>query len=310
MSALFNNGVKVLKDNATNIIGVVKQEVLSNVSPCRTHSRELTELVRFIINKSVENVDFNKMITNLKKVTTMCADDINKIIYEEVSRILKAAIVLDYILQKSVNNDDGVSYSFNEEKYYFSISYGNESNEEKLSQFLENLVLLHKEFIGQNIELYNKNYEVKIIKLAVSKLKHFSPIKRGGTDLFTDILEAEPDKLDKLYNEIINLSDNDKKTQQGEAAAEAEAEAEAEAADLRGGKRKTKAYSKKVAKKPVASQKKQSIYKEIFGKQMKIYKMPDSRKEYVKYKGDLHLITDYKSLIMKQKANAKPKPKK
>ena len=78
---------------------------------------------------------------------------------------------------------------------------------------------------------------------------------------------------------------------------------------LTGGKRKSKGKSKKVAKKPVASQKKQSIYKEILGKQMKIYKMPDSRKEYVKYKGDLHLITDYKSLIMKQKANAKPKAK-
>ena len=78
---------------------------------------------------------------------------------------------------------------------------------------------------------------------------------------------------------------------------------------LTGGKRKSKRNSKKVAKKPVASQKKKSIYKEILGKQMKIYKMPDSRKEYVKYKGDLHLITDYKSLIMKQKANAKPKAK-
>ena len=75
-----------------------------------------------------------------------------------------------------------------------------------------------------------------------------------------------------------------------------------------GGKRKSKGNIKKVAKKPVVSQKKQSIYKEILGKQMKIYKMPDSRKEYVKYKGDLHLITDYKDL-MKQKANAKTKTK-
>jgi hypothetical protein len=85
----------------------------------------------------------------------------------------------------------------------------------------------------------------------------------------------------------------------------AEAEAKAEQA---GGKRKSKANSKKVSKKPVVSQKKQSIYKEIFGKKMKIYKMPDSRKEYVKYKGELHHIADYKDL-MKQKANAKPKAK-
>ena len=76
-----------------------------------------------------------------------------------------------------------------------------------------------------------------------------------------------------------------------------------------GGKRISKGKSNKVAKKPVVSQKKQSVYKEIFGKQMKIYKMPDSRKEYVKYKGELHPISEYKSL-MKQKALAKPKAKK
>ena len=76
----------------------------------------------------------------------------------------------------------------------------------------------------------------------------------------------------------------------------------------KGGKRKSKGKSNKVAKKPAVSQKKQSVYKEIFGKQMKIYKMPDSRKEYVKYKGELHPISEYKSL-MKQKALAKPKPK-
>ena len=75
-----------------------------------------------------------------------------------------------------------------------------------------------------------------------------------------------------------------------------------------GGKRISKGKSNKVAKKPVVSQTKQSVYKEIFGKQMKIYKMPDSRKEYVKYKGELHPISEYKSL-MKQKAMAKPKPK-
>ena len=79
-------------------------------------------------------------------------------------------------------------------------------------------------------------------------------------------------------------------------------------ATIAGGKRKTKDKNKKDAKKPVVSQKKQSIYKEILRKQMKIYKMPDSCKEYVKYKGELLHISDYKSL-MKQKAMAKPKAK-
>ena len=88
----------------------------------------------------------------------------------------------------------------------------------------------------------------------------------------------------------------------------AQQEEAGQAAGQAGGKRKSKGNSKKVAKKPVVSQKKESIYKEILGKQMKIYKMPDSRKEYVKYKGELLHISDYKDL-MKQKANAKPKAK-
>jgi hypothetical protein len=69
-----------------------------------------------------------------------------------------------------------------------------------------------------------------------------------------------------------------------------------------GGKPKAKSKKNKI------SQKKQSEYKEILGKKMKIYKMPDSRKEYVKYKGELHHIADYKNL-MKQKAIAKTKTK-
>ena len=89
----------------------------------------------------------------------------------------------------------------------------------------------------------------------------------------------------------------------------AEVQNEQQSKKANGGKRISKGKSNKVAKKPIVSQKKQSVYKEIFGKQMKIYKMPDSRKEYVKYKGELHPISEYKSL-MKQKAMAKPKAKK
>jgi hypothetical protein len=73
-----------------------------------------------------------------------------------------------------------------------------------------------------------------------------------------------------------------------------------------GGKRKSKSKKNNVSKKPTVSQKKQSEYKEILGKKMKIYKMPDSRKQYVRYKGELHSISDYKNL-MKQKAAAKAK---
>ena len=140
----------------------------------------------------------------------------------------------------------------------------------------------------EEYEKFNKQYMDSIIQLKEYIFKH--------EDEFNNF---DKDTLINQLDEYIN------KMQIIEAAAK-EAAAK-EAAAQGGGKRKSKGNSKKVAKKPVASQKKQSIYKEILGKQMKIYKMPDSRKEYVKYKGDLHLITDYKSLIMKQKANAKQK---
>jgi hypothetical protein len=106
---------------------------------------------------------------------------------------------------------------------------------------------------------------------------------------------------DDLNSFIKNIQDIIDKHKERIAAAKASQYTE-------GGKRKSKGKSNKVAKKPAVSQKKQSVYKEIFGKQMKIYKIPDSRKQYVRYKGELHPISEYKSL-MKQKALAKPKPK-
>ena len=124
-------------------------------------------------------------------------------------------------------------------------------------------------------------------------------LEKNQTDIasiYKEIRESIPDVTE-------NLLEKNERLKRDEAGEEAGEEAVAG-----GGKRKSKGKSKKVAKKPVVSQKKQSIYKEILGKQMKIYKMPDSRKEYVKYKGDLHLISDYKDL-MKQKAIAKTKTK-
>ena len=76
-----------------------------------------------------------------------------------------------------------------------------------------------------------------------------------------------------------------------------------------GGGKLKKGQKKIKSKKPVVSQNKENKYKDVLGKRMKIYKMPDSSKEYVKYKGKLHPISEYKSL-MKQKALAKPKSKK
>ncbi len=115
---------------------------------------------------------------------------------------------------------------------------------------------------------------------------------------------VNPHRTEIIENKVINVNN----IPINENEAEEEAVAKAKEAGLGGGKRKSKGKSKKVSKKPVVSQKKKSIYKEIFGKQMKIYKMPYSRKEYVKYKGELLHISDYKDL-MKQKLWQKPKLK-
>ncbi len=58
-----------------------------------------------------------------------------------------------------------------------------------------------------------------------------------------------------------------------------------------GGNLKVKGQKKKTLKHPV------SQYKAVLGKRMKIYKKPDSRKEYVKYKGELVSLVEYKNLM-------------
>jgi hypothetical protein len=176
-------------------------------------------------------------------------------------------------------------YFFFDKKIYFFLvllepdSTKNESNSTKYSSHINNII----KFTKNDDDLVRK-YEANKISIneSIRYLIDNAPKSREGISLY--------DAINKTINET------------GEAGAAAEAAAEG------GGKRKSKGNSKKVAKKPVVSQKKQSIYKEIFGKQMKIYKMPDSRKEYVKYKGELLHISDYKDL-MKQKAMVKTKTK-
>ena len=69
-----------------------------------------------------------------------------------------------------------------------------------------------------------------------------------------------------------------------------------------GFKLKTKNKINKVSKKSI----KENKYKEVLGKRMKIYKKPDSRIEYVKYKGELVPLVEYKK-TMKEIVRAKNK---
>jgi len=73
-----------------------------------------------------------------------------------------------------------------------------------------------------------------------------------------------------------------------------------------GGKLK-KGQKKIKSKKSVVSQNKENKYKDVLGKRMKIYEKPDSRKEFVRYKGELVALVEYKKSMKEiaKKQNAK-----
>jgi hypothetical protein len=244
----------------------------------------------YIDNQKTTNVNEQVQDEVLKKVQEQ--DEVQEEVQDEVREQVQEQE------QEEVRNNLNpfpciVSYSLNKIEYKLAykniieLIINNTSNEAKAQTYIINL-----KRITINCNSYiDTTYEV----LKYKKFLNKKPINPDKQKLITDL------------NITLGIKAEEEAEEAAEEAEEAAEEAE-EAAGQRGGKRKSKANSKKVSKKPVVSQKKQSIYKEIFGKQMKIYKMPDSRKEYVKYKGELHHIADYKDL-MKQKANAKPKAK-
>jgi hypothetical protein len=59
------------------------------------------------------------------------------------------------------------------------------------------------------------------------------------------------------------------------------------------------------AKKPTTAKKSATAKKEILGKMRKIYKIPGDRKEYVKHKGKLITVKDYKKLMKAKKPKKK-----
>jgi hypothetical protein len=183
----------------------------------------------------------------------------------------------------------------------------------RLKDFDENIPRIYDELNAaaneDEINIWLRKHSVTINSL-YSHLNYYPLVYYGlqlyGENLLKDYIEKfKQYELESFIKEIQNIIDEHKARI---ARAKASQSTEEASQSTEGGKRISKGKSNNVAKKPAVSQKKQSIYKEIFGKQMKIYKMPDSRKEYVRYKGELHPISEYKSL-MKQKALAKPKPK-
>jgi len=230
-------------------------------------------------------------------------DDEKKEGGEEIKNLIEVAKIL---ISLKIENDDGAgdgegeseSESEKSESYivYNNIKYKFHYKEKlkKYKSSINELITSIDDYIKSE-QTFKKN-NANDIRSIFSKLA--SPISSSTysfasyNQLHEDVLESVKDKVEK----------------EAFCKAYAAEEAAKAVAGQSGGKRKSKGKSKKVSKKPVVSQKKQSIYKEIFGKQMKIYKMPDSRKEYVKYKGELLHISDYKDL-MKQKAKPKTKTK-
>jgi len=74
-----------------------------------------------------------------------------------------------------------------------------------------------------------------------------------------------------------------------------------------GGGKLKKGQKKIKSKKSVVSQNKENKYKDVLGKRMKIYEKPDSRKEFVRYKGELVELVEYKKSMKEiaKKQNAK-----
>ena len=290
--------------------------MLNSLEPCfmkiynGESNKSLIRLIKFIITNNINNgikALCSPHIENLKKITTNCNYYIGEKYTEllgnyNIDKQLQKAMdeleilykLYDIVVEKlkkknNISYDRGLAYDYENMLYpsktYYNVVTKAVNNDEKMEFLRKNNYDINYlyNFLDNNPPEYNNKalYQQKNIKSYV--------------DNFTE---------EELKTFISNYNEEKKTTM--EATMEATIEDNQVSS---GGKRKSKDKSKKVSKKPVVSQKKQSIYKEILGKQMKIYKMPDSRKEYVKYKGDLHLITDYKSLIMKQKANAKPKAK-
>ena len=177
---------------------------------------------------------------------------------------------------------------------------------------------------NNNIENYQTTDEKlknTVINLYINNIKDSADFKKNFNDddavdsvkniLFDDLVTHE-DSMNKSYKRWIKIYEEHHKENKyaqevRNALYQSDAEHRVSKLNINGGYKKNsknKINSKKVSNKPIVSQNKHSIYKEIFGKKMKIYKMPNSRMEYVKYKGELYHISDYKDL-MKQKAIAK-----
>ncbi len=307
------SGQTLEKKNAIYIISIFN--VLSSESPNNLYD----DVLKSVIDK-VANAEMCKAYAAKEEVVVEYKDE-KKEGEEEIKNLIEVAKILISLKIKNdkIKNDGDYDGDYDGDD---DVDGDDDGESEKSESYILYNNIKYKFYYKENLEKYNSSINelnesidyIDLLNSSINELNESIHYNDSG-ETFEKIRKIFGElKSPNYYPEHIyftspnNLYDDVLKSVKEKVNKEAfcKAYAAEEAAGQEGGKRKSKGNSKKVAKKPVVSQKKQSIYKEIFGKQMKIYKMPDSRKEYVKYKGELLHISDYKDL-MKQKAKPKTK---
>ena len=152
------------------------------------------------------------------------------------------------------------------------------------NKFSKTYLLTYKKNWMFEVTSIQENFIGKTKKIVISN-NHLQPILFQHI-IETEINEGKQETEHLKIEKIIHLSTTVNMKEEQE--------------ELEGGKLK-KGQKKKTSKKPVVSQNKENKYKEVLGKRMKIYKKPDSRKEFVRYKGELVPLVEYKNLIKHKK---------
>jgi cell division septation protein DedD len=172
----------------------------------------------------------------------------------------------------------------------------------------------------------SEQYDVEIEKWS-EKLNEYQEnyIREHGIHKFA--IMCNKYESEKNISSLLSLTEEAKATKAAEEAKAAKAAKAAEEAKAAKAAEEAQQqprslkdlYGKKggIGGKNIKVKNNEPKYKDILGKKMKIYKKPDSRKEYVKYKKELISILDYKklaklkakSLVAKTKTTSKPNAK-
>ena len=203
---------------------------------------------------------------------------------------------------------ESLTLYYNERYYYiYKDNYYYFSDADNKKKFLESLsILLVMEKALESIKVLEiikilENGRTTLVKKIVCENK----ISNKMIDNFISLVSFYRDVLyskspidgsnatltDKVLYDLTEKVDKSDKTLTDKVLSDLTEEVDQE--EQGGGKLK-KGQKKIKSKKSVVSQNKENKYKDVLGKRMKIYEKPDSRKEFVRYKGELVELVEYK----------------